>query len=351
MTFNQEMGCLYSAVPSNNKSPTRAMRLSIIEATDLAVRTLTRHGMREHIARMVADHLVDAALSGHEFSSLARLPTLVELIRNRPAAGEIRIERETHCSAVIDGGDNIAYAVSVIAIDKAIDICRRGGVAVVTANNTWFSGRLAYYVERAARQGFIGLHAIHGTARTAPFGGTERLMGTNPYAIAFPSEDDPIVIDMAMSAMTHGGANLAKAKGLPLPPGLAIDDSGCLTTDPAAALAGAFLTWGGHRGYALSLAVQLLGLLAGSEVVVKDNSKFGLFFLVIDPALLISAEEFKSRVSELRKTVTRNRPARGVEKVRVPGDSSLRHRRRAASANRPIVLDDKIYTRVCELLQ
>lgn len=327
------------------------MRLSIIEATDLAVRTLTRHGMREHIARMVADHLVDAALAGHEFSSLARLPTLVELIRNRPAAGEIRIERETQCSAVIDGGDNIAYAVSVIAIDKAIELCHKSGIAVVTANNTWFSGRLAYYVERAARQGFIGLHAIHGTARTAPFGGTERLMGTNPYAIAFPSKDDPIVIDMAMSAMTHGGANLAKAKGVPLPPGLAIDKNGSPTTDPAAALAGAFLTWGGHRGYALSVAVQLLGLLAGNEVVVKDNSKFGLFFLVIDPAMLISTEDFKSRVSELRALVASNRPGRGVEKVRVPGDSSLRKRNGAAAVSHPIMLDDKIYTRVCELLQ
>jgi LDH2 family malate/lactate/ureidoglycolate dehydrogenase len=327
------------------------MQLSIVEATELAVRTLTRYGMRDDIARMVSDHLVDAALAGHEFSSLARLPTLVELIRNRPLPGDIRIERETPCSAVIDGGDNIAYAVSVIAIDKAIEICRKSGVAVVTANNTWFSGRLAYYAERAARQGFVGLHAVHGTARTAPFGGTQRLMGTNPYAIAFPGEDDPIVIDMSMSAMTHGGANLAKAKGVSLPPGLAIDAGGHPTTDPEAALAGAFLTWGGHRGYALSLAVQLLGMLAGSEIVVKDNSKFGLFFLVVDPALLISTNDFKSRVSQLRKAIAGTRPAHGVEKVRVPGDQSLQHRKRSTAGSRPIMLDDKIYTRVCELLQ
>src|SRR3989304_4266744 len=96
------------------------MQLTIGDATELAVRVLMRYGMSERYAARGAEHLVDAALSGHEFASLARLPTLAKLLQDRPPAGEIRVLKETANSALIDGGDNIAYAVSVIAMGEAI---------------------------------------------------------------------------------------------------------------------------------------------------------------------------------------------------------------------------------------
>jgi len=328
------------------------VQLTIEDATELAVRVLTRYGMSARCAAMAAEHLVDAALSGHEFASLARLPTLAKLLQDRPPAGEIRVVKETANSALIDGGDNIAYAVSVIAMDKAIELCRKSGIAMVSANNTWFSGRLAYYVERAARQGYIGIHVMQGTARTAPFGGMEALLGTNPIAIAFPSTDEPVIIDMSMSATTHGAANLAKAKGEPLQAGLAVDSSGRPTVDPDAALRGAFLAWGAHRGYGISLAVQLLGMLAGSDPVVRDDRGFGLFFLVIDPELVIPRKQYQARVSELKNIIKSSRPAPGVEKVRLPGENSLVHRQRARDAGAAAVVhvDDTIYARIRELL-
>src|SRR5688572_4455742 len=262
------------------------MQISIKEATDLVVRALTRAGMAAGNARIVADHLVDANLCGHEFSSLARVLAVADELSRKPPAGEIRIVREDRASAVIDGGDNVAYVVSLVAIDKAVEICRKHGVAVVTANNTWFSGRCSYYVERAARQGYVALHTTSVTARVAPFGGIDRVMGTNPFAMAFPADDDPLIIDIGTSATTWGDVLLARAKGEPLPAGVAVDASGCPTIDPGAALEGAFLAWGGQRGSALSLAVQLLGVLAGSAPVIPQTGNFGLFFLVIDPEML-----------------------------------------------------------------
>lgn len=254
------------------------MQLGTAEATDLGVRVLVRHGSAPEHARIVADHLVEAALCGHEFSSLPRLIAIVNELKNKPRPGVIRVTREDGCFAHVDGGDNVAYVTSLIAVDKGIDICRRTGIAVVTANNTWFSGRCAYYVERAARQGFVAMHTTNTTARVTPFGGTERLMGTNPFAIAFPSLDDPMVIDIGTSAITWGDVVLMQTKGEPLPEGVAVDPQGGLTLDPAAALAGAFLTWGGQRGSALSIAVQLLGVLAGSPTVIDQTGNFGLFF-------------------------------------------------------------------------
>ena len=323
------------------------MKLTITEATGLAVRALTRNGMSQQQPETVAAHLVDSALCGHEFSSLPRVVAIIDELRRKPPPGEIRVVRESPTSALIDGGDNVAYVVSIHAVDKAVEICKKSGVAIVGVNNTWYSGRLSYYVERAARQGYVAMHTTNTTARVAPFGGIDRVLGTNPLAIAFPGEDDPLVIDLG-TATTWGHVLLAKAKGEPLHPGVAVDPSGQPTVDPDAAVAGAFLPWGGPRGSGLSVAVQLLGILAGSAVVIDDVRNWGLFFLVFDPGLLMPGGEFRSRVSELRKVINASRPAPGTAKVRAPGDGSLQHRRRATPAG-VIQLDDRVYSRILEL--
>jgi LDH2 family malate/lactate/ureidoglycolate dehydrogenase len=324
------------------------MQIPIAEATDLAVRALTRAGMDGRAARIVAEHLVDANLCGHEFSSLPRVLAIAEELRKKPPPGEILVVREDRCSAVIDGGDNVAYVVSIAAIDKAVEICRKNGVAVVAANNTWFSGRCAYYVERAARQGFVAMHTTNVTARVAPYGGIDRLMGTNPFAIAFPSEDEPLVIDIGTSSTSWGDVVLARTKGEPLPEGVAVDPQGRPTVDPGAALEGAFLPWGGARGSGLSLAIQLLGILAGSAPVIQDVGNYGLFFLVIDPEILMPGGQYKARVSELRRAVAASRPMAGTSTVRVPGDGSLRRRQQALAAG-VVKIDERVYERIVAL--
>ena len=326
------------------------MQLTIGEATELAVQVLTRHGFSTTHARIVGDHLVESALCGHEFSSLPRLLAIVRERSTKRAPADIRTVREDGCFAHIDGGDNIAYVVSLVAADKASEVCKRTGIAVVTANNTWFSGRCAYYVERIARQGFVAMHTTNTTARVAPFGGTERLMGTNPFAIAFPSEDEPFVIDIGTSAITWGDVVLMQAKGEALPDGVAVDKSGSITRDPVAALEGAFMPWGGQRGSALSIAIQLLGVLAGSRAVIEDTSNYGLFFVVIDPERVAPGGMFKREVSQMRRVIEANRPLESSQPVRVPGARSQRQRSRARAAG-AIALDDKVYARIQALLQ
>ncbi len=321
------------------------MQLTIAEAMELGTQTLTRHGLSAEDARIVAEHLVEAARCGHEFSSLPRILAIVEELRGKPRAAPPRVIREEGAFAHIDGGDTIAYVVSLVAVDKAIEICARTGVAVVTANNTWFSGRCAYYVERAARRGFVALHTTNTTARVAPFGGTERLLGTNPFAIAFPSDEDPLVVDIGTSTITWGDVILQQAKGQPLPAGVAVDASGTPTLDPAAALAGAFMPWGGQRGSALAIAVQLLGVLAGSRVLIEDASNFGLFFVVIDPERVAPGADFRARVAAMREAINTNRPLPGSGRVRAPGDGSQQRRKRSAQAG-VIPIDDKVYAQI-----
>ena len=325
------------------------MKLTIEQATDLAVSALSRHGLSSGHARQVADHLVDSALCGHEFSSLPRVLAIVEELRaKRTAPAPIALVRENGPFAHIDGGDNIGYVVSLSAVDKAIEIARRQGVAVVSADNTWFSGRCAYYVARAARQGFVALHTTNTTARVAPFGGAERIMGTNPFAIAFPCEADPIVIDIGTSAITWGDVVLAHTKGEPLPDGVAVDPAGAVTRDPQAALDGAFMPWGGQRGSALSLAVQLLGMLAGSAPIITGTAGYGLLFVVIDPARVGAGGGFEAQAAELRRIVSATRTLAGNARVRMPGDGSQARRRQSLDAG-SIAVDDKVYARLVAL--
>ena len=325
------------------------MQLSIAEATDLAMHVLVRYGMRSEYARQVADHLVDAALCGHEFSSLPRVLAIVDELKAKASAPtSIRVMREDGAFAHVDGGDHIGYVVSLVAVDKAVEIARRLGVAVVTANNTWFSGRCAYYVERAARNGFVALHTTNTTARVAPFGGADRILGTNPFAIAFPGERDPLVIDIGTSAITWGDVLLARAKGEQLPERVAVGPDGAPTRDPQAALEGAFMPWGGQRGSALSLAVQMLGMLAGSAPVVTGSADFGLFFVVVDPQRIAPGRDFALQVEAMRRIVAESRPLAGADRVRVPGDGS-QSRRKQAGERGSLALDDRIYARLVAL--
>ena len=139
--------------------------------------------------------VIGEAGAGHAFAGLPRVMALVEHLKDHPAGGPITVTDRGPSSVVIDGGGNNGYVTSIIGIDKALELARASGVGVVGIKDTWFSGRLAYYVERAARQGFVAFHTASTQARVAPAGGIDRIFGTNPVAFAFPCDPEPLVID------------------------------------------------------------------------------------------------------------------------------------------------------------
>mgnify|MGYP003498059205 CR=1 FL=1 len=318
------------------------MLLTFAEARALAVDVLVAHGMPAEHAGIVADHLVDAAGAGHAFAGLPRVMALVEHLKDHPAGAPITVTDRSPSSAVIDGAGNNGYVTSIIGIDKAIELARKTGVGVVGIRNTWFSGRLAYYVERAARAGFMAFHTASTQARVAPAGGIDRIFGTNPVAFAFPCDPDPLVIDFGTGMTTWGNVLLRRKLGQKLDPGSAVDKDGNPTLDPSAALEGAFLPWGGHRGYGLALVVQVLAMMAGGKMVAEEVTDSGFFFLVIDPAMLGSAGDFKANVTALVRHIESSRPAPGVDKVRVHGRGSLAKRARARALGR-IEVDQAVY--------
>jgi LDH2 family malate/lactate/ureidoglycolate dehydrogenase len=189
---------------------------------------------------------------------------------------------------------------------------------------------------RAARHGLAGLVACNTPAAMAPWGGAEGRLGNNPLSVAAPAGDRaPLVLDMALSAVSRGRIKLAELNGEPIPPTWALDPSGRPTSDPAAALAGALLPVGGYKGYGLAVALEALtaGLsgagisprlvntgLTGARAATGAERGVGYLVVVFDPDRFAGRETFVARLGELVDELKASRPAPGAGEILVPGE-------------------------------
>jgi L-2-hydroxycarboxylate dehydrogenase (NAD+) len=156
-----------------------------------------------------------------------------------------------------------------------------------------------------------------------------------------PAEPHPFIFDMGTAAVNHGDVVLASRLRQLLPEGVAVDAEGRPTRDPAAALAGGILPFGGHKGYGLSLTIQALGLLAGAALPRGEVQDFGFLFIVIDPGLLIPAGQFKKQLAELIDRVKATPRQPGVDEIRIPSERALLERERRRREG--IVLERGLY--------
>ena len=285
-------------------------------------------------AELIADHLIDCELRGLHYGGLARAISIAERFerigdRRRP----ITMIHETPVSARIDGGDHIGYVVAHRATALAIEKAAAAGIAVVGASDTWYTGMLSYYAEMAAERGLVSMIASNASPWVAPHGATEGRLGTNPICFGFPSADHPIVLDIGTSAIIHAEVTLARRLDNDLPENVAFDRDGLPTRDPAAALAGAFAAWGGHKGSGLAIVVQILGILAGSPPIPPELAGFGYLIIAMRPDLMGPAETFGENVSAFAQAVRSARPVEGSSPVRMPFDRSRRERERRLAEN------------------
>ena len=325
------------------------MQLTIQEAHDLATRVMAALGHDSGDAKRIADHLIDCELRGLSYGGLARAISIAERIertgdRRRP----IKMLHETPVSARIDGGDHIGYLVAHRATTVAIEKAEAAGLAVVGANDTWYTGMLSYYAEMAADRGLVTMIASNASPWVAPHGASEGRLGTNPICFGFPSADDPIIFDIGTSAIIHAEVTLARRLGQELPENVAFDRDGVPTRDPSAALAGAFATWGGYKGSGLAIVVQLLGILAGSPSIPPELAGFGYLIIAMRPDLMGPAEVFRDNVSEFANAVRSARPVAGGPPVRMPFDRSRQQRQRRLAQN-AIDVPDVLVTKLRDL--
>ena len=315
------------------------VRLSVAEARALAEQALARIGYDAEEARIVADHVIDAALCGYEYSGLPKILNVAEDRRLRKPRRPMRVLRETAVSVRYDGGNNNGMVAVYRATQVAIAKAREHGFSLVGVNNSWVSGRGAYYVEMIARAGLIGIHTVSSTRHVAPPGGAVSSIGTNPIAFGFPTTREPLVIDLGTSAFMSSDLQFRERRGELLPEGVAIDAQGRPTRDPAAALLGALLPFGGYKGFALALAMHALGVLAGSGDDAEKS--YGYLIIAIKPDLLVPLEDYRRQLSEAIARIKATPRQAGVEEIRIPSERAFRER--ARNLREGIVIDRKIY--------
>jgi LDH2 family malate/lactate/ureidoglycolate dehydrogenase len=311
--------------PETSMSSDR-IHLTVAEARDLGERALRGIGYDAEEARIIADHVIGAALCGYEYSGLAKILNIPEHHRFSQPRRPLRILHETPVSALYDGGNNVGMLAMYHAANAAIAKAAAHGISVIGVTDSWMSGRSAYFVEMIAKADLVAIHTASSGASVAPYGGMRPVLGTNPIAFALPGADGPLVLDMGTSAFMGTELQLRARLGQQLPEGVAIDRDGQPTRDANEARAGALLPFGGHKGFGLGLIVQAFGLLGGAALVPGNDD--GYVFIAFRPDLLVPLSELRRELGALIARVKAVPAQPGIGEIRIPGEQSARNRRR-----------------------
>ena len=303
---------------------TPRVHLSVADARDLAEGALRGIEFDHDEARIVADHVIDAALCGYEYSGLAKILNIVDSEHFKLPRQPMKILRETDVSIAFDGGNNVGMLSLFYAAEATIKKAAAHGIALISVNDAWMSGRSAYYVEMIANAGLVAIHTASSSRLVAPLGGTKAMLGTNPLAIALPSSRAPIVLDIGTSAYMMTEVMLRERLGELLPEGVAIGPDGEPTRDPTLARRGALLPFGGYKGFGLALMIQALGLLAGAGS--QQGSDYGYLFIAFRPDLVGTADVFKRQVTQLVDRIKATPRQAGIDEIRVPSERAFRFR-------------------------
>ena len=335
---------------------TGQVHLTLDEVHALAVRALAASGFSAAQAGAIADTVTAAERDECKSHGLFRIPYYVGALKNPDvdATAEPSITELAPGVVHVDAHFGFAPLALQIGADPLTGKARQNGIAALCINNAYHIAALWPEVERLAERGLVAFAFTAALPYVAPAGGTKPLYGTNPMAFAWPRKDHPpLVFDQASSMTARGEIQLHLRDGRPIPVDWAIGPDGLPTTDPKTALEGAQLPFGGHKGAAIAMMVELLaGALVGDvfsyEAAERDTGTGapcgGEFLIAIDPARCVQsgagqldhAERLFAKILE-------------QEGTRLPSD-----RRFAARARTPVEgidIPGSLYERILEFIR
>ena len=317
---------------------------------------LTALGTPADAAAVVIEALVGGNLAGHDSHGMQLLPYYARSVQNgavHPAAVPTVVQRNG-AMAIIDGAWGWGQTAARLATRTAMDLAAGNGVGAVTIRNCHHIGRVGEYVEMMAAAGMTGIALCNSGPGTVPHGGRDKKLGTNPIAWAAPTSDpaQPLLMDIATSAIAAGKVMVAKAKGThALAPGLIVDANGDPTTSPDDYFAGgALLPIGAHKGFALGTMMEILGgaLSGGAPSCLPGyRGGNGPLFVAFNIAAFVPFDGFVQQVDDFGASIKATRPAAGVDEVLLPGEPEARMRKRRAAEGIP--LPDSTWRDLCDL--
>jgi len=299
-------------------------------------------------AALVAESLVAANLRGVDSHGVQLVLAYAEQIRKGYADPVARghIVSENGACVTYDGRNGLGQVISDICVDHAVRLARlNGGLGMVVARNSNHYGASAWWAQKIARAGMIGLVGCNATALVAAWQGRDKIIGTNPICMAVPGADT-FLLDMATTTVALNKVQKAILTGEPsIPAGWALDAEGLPTTDPKTAMAGLPMPLGGYKGSGLAVMVEILcSVLSGGAMLTQMGGlwnstgpmKVSQFFLAIDVGRFMPVEEFSSRMQFMRETVSGSRPAAGFDEVLIAGEPEWRTEKRRRAEGIPV---------------
>jgi uncharacterized oxidoreductase len=298
-------------------------------------------GSAEHEADLVADHLVEANLTGHDSHGVGLLPVYVENVR----AGRLLPNRhaelvsERGAVLVLEGNRGYGQVIGYEAMQLGLARAQDQGVALLAIRNSFHLGRIGHWAEQCARGGFASIHfvnVIDHAPLQAPYGGAEARISTNPFCAALPGEDGAaVLLDMATSKIAIGKARVARNTGVLAPEDSLLDPAGRPTRDAGVMFQqpqGALLAMGEHKGSGLAIVCELLaGALTGGRTIQPGNARAGgiinnMLSVIVDPGAFGDRGRLLDEIGALIRYMKSARPRAGFDEVLVPGEPERRSR-------------------------
>ncbi len=312
------------------------IKINEIELRKLSYKKLVDAGLSDKTAIEVVDVLIHAEKTGVHSHGVMRIEHYCHRLNEGGLNKDpnFSIEQISPSVAVFNADDGMGHSALIAATNHAIELAEETGLGFVSVKNGSHCGALSYFMEQATNKGLIGISMTQTDTCVAPYGGSERFLGTNPIAFGFPVEKShPMIIDMATSAIAFGKLLHAKETGQQIGDNLAIDKKGEITTDPHQVEN--LLTFGGHKGSGIALAIDALtGILMNanfSNHVVRmydeldKMRKLASLVIVINPEKLgnpFFSVMMQQMVTELRAV----KPMLGVESVQAPNDIQVAYK-------------------------
>jgi LDH2 family malate/lactate/ureidoglycolate dehydrogenase len=303
------------------------------ELRQFCTRLLKKANIDDESSGCIANLLVQSNLRGHDSHGVVRLPTYLERF------GKIKWETprlvvDNKATALIEGNNCMGQVCAVNAMNLAIEKARKFGIGVVGVRNSNHFGPAASYSMMASEENMIGFAFSNASPRLAPWGGLEPLLGNNPWSFAFPcNKGFPVVLDISNSIVAAGKIREAATKGELIPEGWAMDKEGNVTRNPCDALKGLLLPIGGHKGYGITMVVDILsGILTGSGFATQikgiddtnDAQNVGHLLGAINIDNFIPIKEFLERIGKLIDIVKNSKKIQGMKEIFVPGEIEYR---------------------------
>ena len=315
-------------------------RVNVAALHDFTARLFEAAGLSAEDAGIVSDALVTTDLRGIDSHGVAHIPRYIRGLQNGSLNGRpnIRILRETPSTAMLDADRGLGFIVGYRAMQIAIQKARMVGSGWVAAHNSTHYGAAGYWAGLALQHDLIGFSLCTSASRIAPTFGAKGMVGTNPIALAVPAgREPPFLLDIATSVVPMGTLEIHLRERKPLPEGWVVDITGKSLTDPHEAyaravrgdamvlpLGGAGETLGGHKGYGLGFAVEIMShLLAGyaSEVIITPGreSDLGQFYGALSVEAFQPLDAFKAVMDDRLREYKATPPLPGHERVLVAG--------------------------------